>query len=178
MSRCCPSPCLLDLVGLVESILRISKADDSLNHEHEIGSIRQVPSPIVHSKAKLYPHKPQHIEPLTIKKVRQHISNVSIEISGIVLRVESASDKIVHDVIKALQPDPPTIGLVRILPHKAHLLWLGTPLIVDSRVGSMHMPKSKDPTESDKVHSVMTTIRHPMYLICILVLEICGMKLS
>jgi hypothetical protein len=42
----------------------------------------------------------------------------------------------------------------------------------------MDVPKTKNATEGDKVNAIMSTINHPMNLINIPVLEICGMELG
>ena len=44
-------------------------------------------------------------------------------------------------------------------------------------VTSVLLPKAKNPAESDKVDSVVSTISHLVNLIRGLVIEVCGMKL-
>jgi hypothetical protein len=40
------------------------------------------------------------------------------------------------------------------------------------------VPKAKNATEGDKVNAIMPTISHPMNLISVPILEICGMELG
>jgi hypothetical protein len=44
--------------------------------------------------------------------------------------------------------------------------------------GAMLLPKTKNPTESHKVNTVVSTICHPVYLISALVTEVCSMELT
>jgi hypothetical protein len=84
---------------------------------------------------------------------------------------------VVHSVIKSFQPDPPPISLARIIPQKTRLMWLKTVHIKNPTESPVDVPKAKNATEGDKVNA-MPTISHPMNLINIPVLEICGMELG
>jgi hypothetical protein len=57
-------------------------------------------------------------------------------------------------------------------------MWLKTAHIMNLTVSPVDVPKTKNTTEGDKVNAIIPTISHPMNLISILVLEICGMELG
>jgi hypothetical protein len=57
-------------------------------------------------------------------------------------------------------------------------MWLKMTHIMNPTVSPMDVPKTKNATEGDKVNAIMSTISHPMNLISISVLEICGMELG
>jgi hypothetical protein len=57
-------------------------------------------------------------------------------------------------------------------------MWLKTTHIMNPTVSPVDVPKTKNATEGDKVNAIMPTISHPMNLISIPVLEICGMELG
>jgi hypothetical protein len=50
-------------------------------------------------------------------------------------------------------------------------------LIMNVRIGPMLLSKTKDPTEGDVVNSIMSAIRHPMYIICGLIIKVGGVEL-
>jgi hypothetical protein len=56
-------------------------------------------------------------------------------------------------------------------------MWLKTVHIKNPTESPVDVPKAKNATEGDKVNA-MPTISHPMNLINIPVLEICGMELG
>jgi hypothetical protein len=57
-------------------------------------------------------------------------------------------------------------------------MWLKMAHIMNPTVSPMDVPKTKNATEGDKVNAIMSTISHPMNLISIPILEICGMELG
>jgi hypothetical protein len=57
-------------------------------------------------------------------------------------------------------------------------MWLKMTHIMNPTLSLVDVPKTKNATEGDKVNAIMPTISHPMNLISIPVLEICGMKLG
>jgi hypothetical protein len=57
-------------------------------------------------------------------------------------------------------------------------MWLKTTHIMNPTKSPVDVPKTKNATEGDKVTAIMPTISHPMNLISILVLEICGIELG
>jgi hypothetical protein len=57
-------------------------------------------------------------------------------------------------------------------------MWLKMVHIMNPTVSPMDVPKTKNATEGDKVNAIMPTISHPMNLISIPILEICGMELG
>jgi hypothetical protein len=54
---------------------------------------------------------------------------------------------------------------------------LSLELIMNIGVPSVLLPKTKNPTESDKINMVASTIRHPVNLISCPIIEKCSMKL-
>jgi len=92
----------------------------------------------------------------------EYIGDMPIEISDIVLGVESHPNEIVHDVVETLQTSSPIVYLAWILPQEAHLMQLKPSLIMNARVVPMSMPKSKYSTESDEINLVVPSINHPM----------------
>jgi hypothetical protein len=77
-----------------------------------------------------------------------------------------------------MQTTPLAISNTTVSPHVSDVMALYFGLIMNVRIGPMLLSKTKDPTEDGVVNSVVSAIRHPMYIICGLIVEICSMKLS
>jgi hypothetical protein len=57
-------------------------------------------------------------------------------------------------------------------------MWLKTVRIMNLTESPMDVPKAKNAIEGDKVNAIMPTISHPMNLLSVPILEICGMELG
>jgi hypothetical protein len=57
-------------------------------------------------------------------------------------------------------------------------MWLKMAHIMNPTESPMDVSKTKNAIEGDKVNAIMPTISHPMNLISIRILEICGMELG
>jgi hypothetical protein len=57
-------------------------------------------------------------------------------------------------------------------------MWLKIVHIMNPTESPVDVPKAKNATEGDKVNAIMPIISHPVNLISVHVLEICGMELG
>jgi hypothetical protein len=72
---------------------------------------------------------------------------------------------------------PLAISNLVVPPHIPDVMDLCSGLIMNVSVGPMLFPKTQNLTESDKVNTVVLAIRHPMYLISGLIIEVSGVEL-
>ena len=71
-----------------------------------------------------------------------------------------------------MQPTPFAIKSPTISPHVSNVMDLCSGLIMNVSVSPMLFPKTQNLTEGDKINMVVSTIRHPMYLISGLIIEV------
>jgi hypothetical protein len=103
------------------------------------------------------------IKLVPIWKASKHISHIAIDVRCCsIFRVDSTPNEVVHDVVETLESTPPAICYVRIPPHVAIITNLRTILIMNTGVSPVHPPKTKNPTEGNKVNVIVATINHPM----------------
>jgi hypothetical protein len=77
-----------------------------------------------------------------------------------------------------MQPTPLAICSPTVSPHVSDVSDLSSRLIMDMRIGSMLLSKAQNPTEGRVANTVVSTVCHPVDIICGLIIEICSMKLS
>jgi hypothetical protein len=77
-----------------------------------------------------------------------------------------------------VQPTPLAICSPTVSPHVSDVSDLSSRLIMDMRIGLRLLSKAQNLIEGSVVNTIVSTIYHPVDIICGLIIEECSMKLS